>query len=143
MENLGNYLKNLQEKLGFPDPKNLADQLSISPESIKNILQNKLIPDDELCLRIAYLAGDDPALVLAIAHFSSANVTAKTYWEKIFLKLKNGRVFNQGYKDRRSWSERRLPHSKSGSPVEMGSFPEKRKGIGDRRTVMDRRLPSI
>ncbi|HEX9757433.1 MAG TPA: hypothetical protein VGB26_06485 [Nitrospiria bacterium] len=143
MENLENYLENLQKKLGLTDSENLADRLSIPHETLKGMLRNQWIPNDELCLRIAYLSGDDPALVLAIAHFSTAKLTSKPFWEKILLKLRNGRVFSRGYRDRRSWNERRLLYSKPPPPLVSGSTPERRQGAENRRMVMDRRLPSF
>ena len=138
METVGEYLARVQERLYISDSEELAERLLLSVEMVEGILQNKVIPEDKICLRIAYLAGDDPVFILAMAHYSSGNVFTKPYWEKILFKLKDGRVFHRGYKNRRSLMDRRIsnrvaPSQKKGVP------PQENRKISDRRENFDRR----
>jgi len=138
METVGEYLVRVQERLCISDSKDLAERLFLSVEMVEGILRNEVIPEDKICLRIAYLVGDDPVFILAIAHYSSGNVFTKPYWEKILLKLKDGRVFHQGYKDRRSRMDRRVsdrvdPYQKKSIP------PQENRKISDRRECFERR----
>lgn len=131
METVGKYLARVQERLCISDSKELADRLLISVEMVEGVLRNETVPEDKLCLRIAYLAGDDPVFILAMAHYSSGNVFTKPYWEKIWFKLKDGRVFHPGYKDRRSSADRRI--------LKRDPPPKENRKVFDRREYVDRR----
>ena len=138
METVGEYLAGVQERFCISDSKDLAERLFISAEMVEGILRNEVIPEDKLCLRIAYLSGDDPVFILAMAHYSSGNVFTKPYWEKILFKLKDGRVFHRGYKDRRSWMDRRIS-DRMGHSQKKGVPPQENRKISDRREYFDRR----
>lgn len=132
METVGKYLAGVQKRLCISNSKELAERLLISVDMVEDILGNEMVPEDELCLRIAYLAGDDPVLILAMAHYASGNVFTKPYWEKILFKLKDGRVFHQGYRDRRSWADRRI--------INQVKPREENRKIFDRREYFDQRI---
>ena len=138
METVGEYLARVQGQLGIPNSQELAERLSLPVETIEGILRNEIIPEDNICLKIAYLAGDDPVFILAMAHFSSGSVLTKPYWEKILFKLKDGRVFHRGYKDRRSWTDRRILNQ-ARSPQTKGVPPKENRKVSDRREFFDRR----
>jgi plasmid maintenance system antidote protein VapI len=142
MGNFADYMKAVQERLNLHSLVALAEQLSIPSESVEKIIRNELTPDDELCLRIAYLTGDDPALVLALAHYDSATVITRPYWEKILLKLRDGRVHHSTLTDRRSWNERRM-QSSGGSTAQKVSLSHDRRQKIDRRSWLDRRFSCI
>ncbi len=142
MERFADYMKAVQERLDLHSPAALAEQLSVSSEMVEEIIRNESTPHDELCLKIAYLAGDDPILILVLAHYTSATVNTRPYWEKILLKLRNGRVHHSTLTDRRSWNERRISSSKS-STLQTAALSHDRRQEIDRRTWLDRRFSSI
>lgn len=82
------YLKGIKAKLGIKSDRELAFKIGVSPAYISNMKLGQ-IPDDDVCLKIAEIAGDDPGKVLLLAHKSKASEKSKPYWESLFKKVVN------------------------------------------------------
>lgn len=87
MTEFSDYLKAVRFKTGIKNDRQLALRLGLSMAAIYNITRANTIPSDEICLRIAALAGDDPEKVLLLAQKSRAPEAAKKHWESIMRKV--------------------------------------------------------
>jgi len=90
MQDLSTYLKKLKDDLGVEKTGELALQLRIAEQRFSRWCNGEEIPDDESCVKIAIMAGDDPAKVLILKHLSSAPIMARDPWEKIYIKYRDG-----------------------------------------------------
>jgi transcriptional regulator with XRE-family HTH domain len=84
MTDIIKYLEGVKVKLGISSDRALAHKIGITQSAISNIMAGASIPSDETCIKIAELAGDDPALVILMAHKSKASEATKKHWAKIF-----------------------------------------------------------
>src|SRR6266446_4348952 len=133
MQNLVEYFEGLKKQLKMQKDQELAAQLNIDEQRVSRWCNGEEIPDDDTCIRLAFIAGDDPANVLVLKHLSSASLISRPFWEKISTKLQNGRtvpkfmILNEGTKfDRRN------------SVIKFTGAD--RRSLYDRRRGLDRRL---
>ena len=78
------YLEGVKAKLGIKSDNQLAIKLSISQSAVAGWTNSGRTPEDETCIKIANLAGDDPSQVILLAHKVKASEKTRPYWDKIF-----------------------------------------------------------
>lgn len=79
-----NYLKGVKTKLKITSDRQLAVKLGVTQSYVSQIMSGGQIPNDDICVRIAELAGDDPIHVLLIAHIDRSSIVSRLYWEHLF-----------------------------------------------------------
>jgi DNA-binding XRE family transcriptional regulator len=84
MNTLVKYLEGGRSKMGMKSDRALALRVGITQSSMHNIMAGMSTPSDDTCMKIAELAGDDPARVIALAHMAKAPGASKKAWDKIF-----------------------------------------------------------
>ena len=133
MQNLSEYIQDLKNQLKMQEKQELAERLNIDEQTILGWGKGEQIPDDDTCIRLAFIAGDDPARVLVLKHLSSASIMSRDFWEKISIKYRDGRtvpkfmILNEGTKfDRRQ--------------IDMQFTGTNRRSLYERRRDLDRRL---
>lgn len=89
MTEFAKYIEGLKAKLGLKNDSQLSFLIGVSPRAIYNITKGHSIPTDDICLKLAELAGDDPEKVLLLAHKSKASERSKPYWDKILKAVVN------------------------------------------------------
>ena len=89
MTEFARYIEGLKAKIGIKSDRELAIKIGLSATAIYNITRASAIPTDDICLKIAKIAGDDPEKVLLLAHRSKASDAAKPYWDKILKAVVN------------------------------------------------------
>jgi len=130
MQDLSGYLTSLNERLGDQKAEELA-QLNIAEQRFTRWCSGDEIPDDESCIKIALMAGDDPAKVLILKNLSSAPVNAKAFWEKVSIKYRDGRTISRSMDTGVASDRRRRVQPFDGAD---------RRASHDRRRGLDRRL---
>ncbi len=86
------YLQNVKIRLGIKSDRQLAMKSEITQAAICSIMGGGSVPTDETCIRIALLAGDDPAYVIALARKSKASEASRPYWDRILKVLATAAV---------------------------------------------------
>ncbi len=84
MTDFTKYLEGVKAKVGIKSDLQLAVRIGVSYSLVHGFLHSNRIPGDDICVKIAELAGDDPARVIALAHVVKASGASKRAWEKIF-----------------------------------------------------------
>ena len=131
MQDLSAYIQNLSEQLSSRKNGELATQLNIDEQRVSRWCNGEEIPDDESCLKLAYLAGDDPAKVLILKQLASASITARAFWEKVSIKFRDGRTFLKSLDKGAQYDRRHSVIPLTGAD---------RRSLDDRRRGLDRRL---
>ncbi len=88
MAEFAKYLDGIKAKLGIKSDRQLSFKIGISPAYLANIRIGQ-IPDDDIVLKIAEIAGDDPEKVLLLAHKSKASEKSRPYWDSLLKKVAN------------------------------------------------------
>ncbi len=78
------YLDGTMVKMGIKSGPQLALRIGVSQAYAHNIIRGIQVPGDDVCVKIAELAGDDAARVIALAHMVKATSASKAAWDKIF-----------------------------------------------------------
>lgn len=89
MTDFSKYLEGVKAKIGIKSDRELAFALGVTAGSIYNVTKGTGIPTDDICLKIAEIAGDDPEKVLLIAHKSKASEKSRPYWDSLLKKVAN------------------------------------------------------
>jgi transcriptional regulator with XRE-family HTH domain len=131
MQDLSAYLQNLKEQLNIQNNGELAAQLNVDEQKVSRWCNGEEIPDDESCIKLASIAGDDPAKVLILKHLSSASIMSRAFWEKVSVRYRYGRTFPKFLGKRSQTDRRRSVLQFTGSD---------RRSRHDRRRGLDRRL---
>ena len=131
MQDLSAYIQNLKEQLRIQKAPQLAAQLNIDERRVSKWCNGEEVPDDDNCIRLAWIAGDDPAKVLILKHLSSASIMSRAFWEKVTIKYQYGRIFRRSL-DKGSQYDRR--HSV------MQLIDADQRSLYNRRIGFDRRL---
>jgi hypothetical protein len=131
MQDLSAYLKNLKDHLGVEKTGELALQLRIAEQRFSRWCDGEEIPDDESCVKIAIMAGDDPAKILILKHLATAPIMARDPWEKIYFKYRDGRTAPRPGAEESTYDRRRSAAQYTGVD---------RRAQNDRRRGLDRRL---
>lgn len=84
MTDIVKYIEGIKVGKGIKSDRQLAALVGITQPSMTNILGGLSVPKDETCVKIAELAGEDPAIVILLAHKSKASEATKKHWAKIF-----------------------------------------------------------
>lgn len=84
MTEIAKYLTGVKVKMGVKSDLQLALRLGISQGMVNKIMMGVATPGDEVCIKIAELAGENPERVILLAHKSKASEKTRTYWEHIF-----------------------------------------------------------
>jgi len=92
MQELSAYLQNLKEQLNIRNNGELATQLNVDEQRVSRWCNGEELPDDDSCIKLAFIAGDDPAKVLILRHLSSASLMGRDIWEKVSIKYRYGRT---------------------------------------------------
>jgi len=92
MRDLSAYIRNLKEQLSTQKSEELAAQLDTDEQRVLRWCNGEEIPDDDSCIKLAFIAGDDPAKVLILRHLSSASLMGRDIWEKVSIKYRYGRT---------------------------------------------------
>lgn len=87
MNYFSNYLKTVLDRTGIKNERQLALRLGITQGFISQIKKGENTPSDELCIKLAKLAGDNPDRILLLSHKNKASEEAKPYWDKIIKTL--------------------------------------------------------
>ena len=87
MNELVSYLRDLKARLGIKSDRELASKIGMTQAGICNIMTGGGLPNDEHCVKIALLGGDDPAHIIALAHKSKASESMRPYWDRILKVL--------------------------------------------------------
>jgi hypothetical protein len=133
MQDLSTYLQNLKEQLNIRNNGELATQLNIDEQRVTRWCNGEEVPDDDSCIKLAFIAGDDPAKVLILKHLSSASIMARDIWEKVSIKYRYGRTSPKA-QDKRSEYDRRHSVVKF-TGTDRRSRHDRRRGL-DRRIVL-------
>ena len=131
IQDLSAYLQNLKEQLNIRNNGELATQLKIDEQRVSRWCNGEEIPDDDSCIKLAFIAGDDPAKVLVLKNLSSASIMARAFWEKLSINYRYGRT-SPKFMDKGSEYDRR--HSV------LQFTGADRRSLNDRRRGLDRRL---
>jgi len=131
MQDLSEYIKVLQKQLKTQKNQELATLLNIEEQRVLGWCNGEELPDDDTCIRLAFIAGDDPARVLILKHVSSASIMSRTFWEKIDIKSRYGRTFPTSLAED-SQNDRRH------SVIQFNGAD--RRSLYNRRMGLDRRL---
>ena len=83
MNELTDYLYALKTRLEIKSINQFSIRLGIPQSTMDVIMKGKLIPGDEICVKIANLSEDRPEFVIALAHKSKAKGEIKNHWDKI------------------------------------------------------------
>jgi transcriptional regulator with XRE-family HTH domain len=131
IQDLSAYLQNLKEQLNIRNNGELATQLNVDEQRVSRWCNGEEIPDDESCIKLASIAGDDPAKVLILKHLSSASIMARDAWEKVSIKYRYGRTTPKSPGKRSEYDRRHSVLQFTGAD---------RRSLNDRRRGLDRRL---
>jgi hypothetical protein len=131
MQDLSAYLQNLKEQFNIQNNGELAARFNIDEQRFSRWCDGEEIPDDDSCIKLASIAGDDPAKVLILKHLSSASEMARSFWEKVSIKYRYGRTFPKSLGKGSEYDRRRSVLQFTGSD---------RRLLHDRRRGLDRRL---
>jgi len=131
MQDLSAYLQNLKERLNIPNNRELATQLNVDEQRVSRWCNGEEIPDDDICIKLAFIAGDDPADVLILKHLSSASIMARAFWEKVSIKHRYGRTIPKSLDKGSEYDRRHNVIQFTGAD---------RRSLSDRRRGLDRRL---
>ena len=131
MQDLSAYLQNLKERLNIQNNRELATQLNVDEQRVSRWCNGEEIPDDDSCIKLAFIAGDDPADVLILKHLSSASIMAKGFWEKVSIKHRYGRTIPKSLDKGSEYDRRHNVIQFTGAD---------RRSLSDRRRGLDRRL---
>ncbi|HUK56154.1 MAG TPA: helix-turn-helix transcriptional regulator [Nitrospiria bacterium] len=131
MQDLSAYLQSLKEQLNIRNNGELAARLNIDEQRVSRWCQGEELPDDDSCIKLASMAGDDPAKVLILKHLSSASITARSFWEKVSIKYRHGRTFPKSLDKGSQYDRRHKVLQFTGAD---------RRSPYDRRRELDRRL---
>jgi hypothetical protein len=131
MQNLSEYIQSLKERLKTQNNPGLATQLRTDEQRVSRWCSGEEIPDDDTCIRLAFIAGDDPAKVLILKHLSSGSVMSAAFWEKISIKYRHGRIFPNSLGEGSHYDRRTRVSQYNGAD---------RRLLRDRRRGVDRRL---
>jgi hypothetical protein len=131
MRDLSAYIRNLKEQLSTQKSEELAAQLDTDEQRVLRWCNGEEIPDDDSCIKLAFIAGDDPSKVLVLKHLSSASIMARAFWEKVSVKYRDGWTFPKSL-DKGSQYDRRH------SVIQFSGTD--RRSVDDRRRGLDRRL---
>ncbi|HTN44637.1 MAG TPA: hypothetical protein VMN77_12675 [Nitrospiria bacterium] len=132
MQDISAYVRNLKEQLAAQKNGDLAEQLKIDEAKLSRWCNGEEIPDDESCIKLASVAGDDPAKVLILKNLSTASMMTRSFWEKAFIKYRYGRTFPISLIQRSRNDRRRSVIQFKGA--------DRRLLLNDRRRGLDRRL---
>lgn len=89
MTEFSQYLSSVKVRLGMRSERELALKLGISTTSIYNIIKGSSIPDDDKCLKIAEISGDDADKILLLAHKCKASDKSRPIWDGLLKKVAN------------------------------------------------------
>ena len=131
MQELAEYIKDLKEQQKKLKKQGLAVQLNVDEQTVSRWSSGEEIPDDESCIRLAFIAGDDPAKVLILKYFSSSSNMSRPFWEKVYIKYRYGRTFAQAMSER-------SPYDRRNGALQFNG--DDRRKAQDRRRGLDRRL---
>lgn len=81
------YLEGVKAKLGISSDRQFAGQIGVSQSFMSNMMAGWQVPEDDTCIKIAKLAGDNPERIILLARKSKASDTSRPYWEHIFALL--------------------------------------------------------
>lgn len=84
MTEIARYLEGVKAKLDIKSDTQLAIRLGVSQAAVQKWMKTGAVPDDDMCLKIAEIAADDPAMVILLAHKSRASEATKKHWARIF-----------------------------------------------------------
>lgn len=86
MTEFSKYIDGVKAKLGIKSDRVLAYQIGISTAYMSN-LKAGAVPDDDVAIKIASLADDDPEKILLLAHKSKASEKSRPYWDSLLKKV--------------------------------------------------------
>lgn len=84
MTEFAKYLTGVKAKMGIKSDNQLSIKLGVSQSAVQSWSVGGRVPEDDTCIKIASLSGDDPSQVILLAHKVKATDAAKPYWDKIF-----------------------------------------------------------
>jgi len=131
MQDLSAYLQNMKEQLNIQNNGELATLLHIDEQRVSRWCNGEEVPDDDSCIKLAFVAGDDPAKVLVLKHLSSASIMARAFWEKVSIRYQYGRTFPKFLGERSEYNRRHSAIPFTGAD---------RRSLNDRRRGLDRRM---
>jgi transcriptional regulator with XRE-family HTH domain len=132
MQSLSEYIKDLKKGLKIQKNEELAKQLNIDEQTVSRWCNGEEIPDDDTCIRLAFIAGDDPAKVLILRYLSSASIMSSAFWETISIKYRYGWTLPKSRNIGSRYDRRHRDIQITGTD---------RRSLDDRRRGLDRRLP--
>lgn len=89
MTEFAKYLEGVKIKLGIKSDRQLAFMIGLTQPSMCSIMSGKTIPTDDIVLKIAEIAGDDPEKILLLAHKNKASEKSRPYWDSLLKKVVN------------------------------------------------------
>lgn len=90
------YVTDVMKKKGIKSFNQLSQELRVSHNAVFNIMSKGGTPSDELCKKLADLAGDPVEKVLILAAESRAPESTKNAWERILKAAAQAGVFTLG-----------------------------------------------
>lgn len=90
------YISEVMKKKGLRSFSQLSQKLEMNHNAIFNIMSKGGTPSDELCKRLADLAGEPVEKVLLLAAESRAPESTRNAWERILKAAAQAGVFTLG-----------------------------------------------
>jgi len=89
MNEIVDYLKGVKVKLNIKSDRQFAKTLGITQAYICDIMNGLRTPSEDICLKAAKLAGDDPERILLKVHTIKASESTRPYWDSLLKKVVN------------------------------------------------------
>ncbi len=89
MTEFSKYLEDVKIKLKIKSDAELAIRIGKTQSYMSQVMRGMTMPTDDVCLKIAEIAGDDPEKVLLLAHKSKASEKSRPYWDSLLKKAVN------------------------------------------------------
>ena len=87
MKTIPKILDHVKEKAGIKNDYNLSLKMGLTPEAIRQFRNNKSIPSDDTCIKLAKLSGENAEKIILIAHATRAESKEATkIWNGILKK---------------------------------------------------------
>ena len=87
MNDLVRYLEGAKAKVGIKTNNEMARRIGLTSPGFFAIMQGRVVPSDDTCIKIAEVAGDDAERVLLLARKARAPESSKPYWDSILRKV--------------------------------------------------------
>lgn len=93
MRPIEKYINEVKTRKGITSNTKLAQKLDLPPSTVCYVMSGRVTPSDEVCFRLAALAGDPVEKVLILAAESRAPESTKPAWAHLLKVAAKAGVF--------------------------------------------------